>query len=184
MDETITQALAELSAGEEDGLKRLYEVSYPELKRLAHSRLYAANMGAAMSTQSLLHESFMHLAKQNELHLPDRKRFFAYASKVMHHIILDSIREANAQRRGSGEAPVTLSTDLAGVCEDANDTEAVSNAMKDLERIDPALARLVEMKFFGGLTELEIAQALGVSERTVRREWDKARAALVVLLEA
>jgi RNA polymerase sigma factor (TIGR02999 family) len=101
----------------------------------------------------------------------------------MRSIILDTVREANAERRGGGEAALTLNTEIAGLTPQSNDVEAIDDALKDLHKVSPDLAALVEMKFFGGMTESEISEILGVSERTVRREWEKARAALMVLLE-
>jgi RNA polymerase sigma factor (TIGR02999 family) len=179
----ITEAISRLKAGEAQAVERLFSVSYDELKRLAHSRLWASNLSQGFATESLVHESYLRLSKLKTLDLPDRKHYFAYASKVMRSVILDTLREANAQRRGSGAAAITLNTEIAELCAQGRDITAVDDALKDLHRLSPELAELVEMRFFGGLTEEEVAQALGVSERTVRREWVKARAALVVLLE-
>lgn len=179
----ITEAIARLRPGEADMVKQLFEVSYDELKRLAHSRLWAANLKQGFATESLLHESYLRLANLKTLAIPDRRHFFAYASKVMRSVILDCVREANAERRGGGQAALTLNTEIAEICASGGDVEAIDDALKDLQRVSPELAALVEMRFFGGMTEAEIAEVLGVSERTVRREWEKARAALLVLLE-
>jgi RNA polymerase sigma factor (TIGR02999 family) len=179
----ITEAIARLKNGEDEAVKRLFTVSYDELKRLAHSRLWASNLHASFATESLVHESYLRLAQIKALDIPNRKHYFAYASKVMRSVILDTVREANAERRGGGEAAVTLNTEIAELCAQGNDVQAVDDALKDLQRVSPDLAALVEMRFFGGLTDAEVAEALGVSERTVRREWTKARAALLVLLE-
>lgn len=183
MTSEITEAIARLQPGEPDAIRRLYEVSYDELKRLAHSRLWAANLKQGFATESLLHESYLRLVNQKTLAIPDRQHFFAYASKVMRSVILDAVREANAERRGGGLADLTLKTEMAEVTPLGGDVNAIDDALKDLQRISPDLAALVEMRFFGGMTEAEIAEVLGVSERTVRREWEKARAALLVLLE-
>lgn len=180
----LNDALARLQQGETDAIRRFFELSYPELRRLAHSRLWAANLKQSFATESLLHESYLRLINQKELAIPDRQHFFAYASKVMRSVILDCVREANAERRGGGETPITLNTDLAEIASQGGDVEAINDALKDLQRLSPELAALVEMRFFGGLTEPEIADVLGISERTVRREWEKARSALLVLLEA
>ncbi len=184
MSTEMTDALARLQAGETDAMRKFFELSYDELKRLAHSRLWAANLKNSFATESLLHESYLRLSNLKDVAIPDRKHFFAYASRVMKTVILDLVREANAERRGSGEAPVTLNTDLAQIAAKGGDVEAINDALKDLARVSPDLAALVEMRFFGGLTEPEIADLLGISERTVRREWEKARAALLVLLES
>jgi RNA polymerase sigma factor (TIGR02999 family) len=179
----ITEAIARLKVGEADAVKHLFAVSYDELKRLAHSRLWSSNLKQGFATESLVHESYLRLSQMKTLDIPDRKHYFAYASKVMRSVILDSIREANAEQRGGGVAAVTLDTEIAELSAQGGDVQAIDDALKDLQRISPDLATLVEMRFFGGLTEAEIAEALGVSERTVRREWTKARAALLVLLE-
>ena len=179
----ITEAIERLKSGEDEAVKKLFTVSYAELKRLAHSRLWAANLNQGFATESLVHESYLRLVNLQSLDIPDRKHYFAYASKVMRSVILDSVREANAERRGGGLADITLDTEVAQLCVQGGDVEAVDAALKDLQRLSPELAALVEMRFFGGLTEAEVAEALGVSERTVRREWTKARAALLVLLE-
>lgn len=183
MTSEITQAISRLQPDDPEAMKRLFDVSYDELKRLAHSRLWAANLKQSFATESLLHESYLKLANQKTLAIPDRQHFFAYASKVMRSIILDAVRDANAERRGGGQANLTLSTEIADVTPRGGDVHAIDDALNDLQRISPELARLVEMRFFGGMTEVEIAEVLGVSERTVRREWEKARAALLVLLE-
>ena len=179
----ITSAIIRLQAGESDGVKKLFDVSYDELKRLAHSRLWAADLKHAFATESLLHESYLRLANLKTLAIPDRKHFFAYASKVMRSIIIDGVREANAERRGGGLPDLTLNTEIAEVTPHGGDVEAIDDALNDLQRISPSMAALVEMRFFGGMTESEIAEVLGVSTRTVRREWESARAALLVLLE-
>jgi RNA polymerase sigma factor (TIGR02999 family) len=183
MSGEITEAIARLKPGETEAVKQLFAVSYDELKRLAHSRLYAANLKQDFATESLLHESYLRLVNQQTLAIPDRRHFFAYASKVMRSVILDAVREANAERRGGGQPNLTLNTEIANIAVNGGNVEAIDAALKDLQNLSPDLAALVEMRFFGGMTEIEIAEVLGVSERTVRREWEKARAALLVLLE-
>ena len=179
----ITDAVARLKGGEEQAVKHLFAVSYGELKRLAHARLWSSNLQHGFATESLVHESFLRLVQQKSLDIPDRRHYFAYASKVMRSVILDTLREANAERRGGGQAAITLNTEIAEMASAGGDVQAVDQALTDLQRVSPDLATLVEMRFFGGMTEAEVAEAMGVSERTVRREWTKARAALLVLLE-
>lgn len=179
----ITEAIARLQAGEEQAIERLFAVSYDELKRLAHARLWASNLKQGFATESLVHDSYLRLSSLKSLDIPDRRHYFAYASKVMRSVILDTLREANAERRGGGVAQVTLDTGIAELNARGGDVQAIDDALKDLQRLSPDLAALVEMRFFGGLTEAEVAEALDVSERTVRREWVKARSALLVLLE-
>lgn len=161
----ITEAIARLKAGEDEAVKKLFTVSYDELKRLAHSRLWAASLKQGFATESLVHESYLRLVNLRSLDIPDRKHYFACASKVMRSVILDAVREANAERRGGGLADVTLDNRSGLTSARGGDVQAVDAALKDLQRLRPDLAALVEMRFFGGLTEAEVAEALGVSER-------------------
>lgn len=162
-----------------------FESCYDDLRRIARSRLYAANLKGALSTESLLHESFFKLVHVSDAVLKsmDKAQFFAYASRTMRNLIVDFCRQSKAERRGGGDEVVTLSTDIQDSIAVNHDVEAIHDALNALQTLDVSLAGLVEMRYFGGMTELEVAQALGVSERTVRREWIKARAALLVLLE-
>jgi RNA polymerase sigma factor (TIGR02999 family) len=179
----ITEALGRLHSGAPGALDHLLASSYEELRRLAHARLWASNLQRPLATESLVHESYLRLVNLKSLDLPDRKRYFAYAGKVMRSVILDGLRAQQAERRGGGEALVTLNSEMAASMGEDADVEAVNQALEDLQRLDPNLAALVEMRYFGGLTDAEVAEALDISERTVRREWTKARAALLVLLE-
>jgi RNA polymerase sigma factor (TIGR02999 family) len=179
----VTEAISRLRSGESDAVKQVFQASYAELKRIAHARIYASNVSDRFATDSLLHESYMRLSSLKSVDVPDRKRFYAYASKVMRNIVLQEIRDANALKRGGDRTQVTLATDLVDLSARSGDVEAIDDALRELEQLHPDWAALVEMRFFGGMTEQEIAETLDVSERTVRREWQKARAALLVLLE-
>ena len=123
----ITEAIARLQPGEPEAIKRLYEVSYDELKRLAHSRLWAANLKQSFATESLLHESYLRLANQKTLAIPDRQHFFAYASKVMRSVILDAVREANAERRGGGQATLELNTEISDTSADVRGVDSADS---------------------------------------------------------
>jgi RNA polymerase sigma factor (TIGR02999 family) len=132
-----------------------------------------------------VHESFVRLVGARDLRLEDRRHFFAYAAKTMRNIIIDSAREHLAERRGGGAEHVTLGdADAQQVAGSGASDELmrVNEALHELEAVDPELAELVEMRYFGGYTEVEIAELQGVAERTVRRRWDKARAWLFVAL--
>jgi RNA polymerase sigma factor (TIGR02999 family) len=178
----IAESLQRVANQETSDLDRAFAAWYPELKRIAHSRLRGTALQGQMQTTALLHDSYLKLSTSPERHFPDRLHFLAYASRALRSIVVDIIREERAQRRGGNFAIVTLDTaDAAGLAP-STDVEAVSVALDELGRLAPGLARLVEMRFFGGLTEQEIAEAIGVSERTVRREWNKARALLLTLL--
>lgn len=175
--------LRSVSKGDQAALGELYESLYPELRRIAQGALYRQGRVESMHTTMLVHESFLRLQGNNELALSDRKHFFAYAAKTMRHLIIDQAREQLAQWRGGGVEHVTLNTALADeTAPEIEQTLRVNEALTALEAVDPDLASLVEMRYFGGYTELEVAELLGISERTVRRRWDKARAWLMVAL--
>jgi RNA polymerase sigma factor (TIGR02999 family) len=182
----LTDLLQRAAHGERGALDRVFTVLYPDLRRIAHARLRGWG-SADPQTTALVHESFLRLVSTSELALSDRKHFFAYAAKTMRNIIIELAREHHAQRRGGGHRRLQLNATLAGsALEDRSDESlvAVSDALSALEAIDPALAQVVEMRYFGGYSEAEIADLTGSSERTVRRRWEKARAFLLTALEA
>jgi RNA polymerase sigma factor (TIGR02999 family) len=182
----ITLLLQRAAGGDRQALDDIYRSLYPELKRVARSRLrHQGRGGADMETTVLVHESFVRLVNARDLRLQDRHHFFAYAAKTMRHIIIDSAREHLAERRGAGAEHVTLSgADAQGVADTSASEELirVGDALLALQAVDPELAELVDMRYFGGYSEAEIAEMQGVTERTVRRRWDKARAWLYVAL--
>lgn len=181
----ITLLLQRAAGGDRAALDAVYASLYPDLKRIARSRLRQQGRGDSVSTTMLVHESFVRLVGARDLRLEDRRHFFAYAAKTMRNIIIDSAREHLAERRGGGAEHVTLgdADALQVVGSGASDELVrVNEALHELEAVDPELAELVEMRYFGGYTELEIAELQGVAERTVRRRWDKARAWLFVAL--
>ena len=183
----ITLLLQRAADGDRAALDTVYASLYPELKRLARARLRQQGRGENISTTLLVHESFVRLVGARDLQLEDRRHFFAYAAKTMRNIIIDSAREHLAERRGGGAEHVTLGdadSDAMQVAGSGASDELlrVSDALHQLETIDPELAELVEMRYFGGYSEVEIAELQGVNERTVRRRWDKARAWLFVAL--
>ena len=181
----ITQWLRQAASGDRAALDAVYASLYPELKRVARARLRQQGRADSMSTTMLVHESFVRLVGARGLRLEDRRHFFAYAAKTMRNIIIDSAREHLAERRGGGAEHTTLGGDAALLIADTSsgdDLVRVNEALKELEAVDPELAELVEMRYFGGYSETEIAELQGVTERTVRRRWDKARAWLFVAL--
>jgi RNA polymerase sigma factor (TIGR02999 family) len=136
-----------------------------------------------LDTTALLHESYLRLVKVGALSIANRAHFLAYASRVMRSIIVDFARQRLSQRRGSGavELPLDTETDEQAPSPEA-DVVRVHDALDELAAADERLVRLVEMRYFGGLTEDEIAEALGVSIRTVQRDWEKARLLLSIAL--
>jgi len=164
-------------------LNKAFSSWYPELKKIAHARLNRSGLNGTMQTTALVHDSYMKLADGAQLQFSSRLQFLAYASRTLRSLVIDTIREERALRRGGDLTLVTLDTAVQEGVGAAVDVEDVNAAMDDLAKLDPALARLVEMRFFGGMTAAEIAEALGISERTVQREWSKARALLLTMIE-
>ena len=183
----ITVLLQRAAGGDRAALDAVYASLYPDLKRLARARLRQQGRGESVSTTLLVHESFVRLAGARNLRLEDRRHFFAYAAKTMRNIIIDNAREHLAERRGGGAEHVTLGdadSDAMQLADTGASDELVrvNEALRELETVDAELAELVEMRYFGGYSEVEIAELQGINERTVRRRWDKARAWLFVAL--
>lgn len=181
----LSQLIHNLGTGNPAARDALFDAAYPELRKLARSRLRDGGRNTLLQTTALVHESYLRFLKTGVLRLEDRRAFFAYASKVMRSVIIDAVRERQAQRRGGDLSEVTLDT-AAGDAPAGGEAEIlhVHEALRALEAAEPRLAQVVEMRYFGGYSESEIAQALQVTERTVRRDWDKARLLLMVSLRA
>ena len=167
-------------SGAEDVVwKRLY----PELRQLARSRLRRSGPNALLETTGLVNEAFLRMAGGSAPHGTSSSRFLAYAARTMRSVVVDLAREAQAQRRGGDLAQVTLDTsviDSAGG--GVEDPLRVDDALRMLAKVEPRLSEVVEMRYFGGFSETEIAQALGVTERTIRRDWSKASLLLRAML--
>ena len=184
-DVPLTQLLQRVAQGERGALDQVFAVLYPELRKIARARLRAQGGVAHLDTTALVHESFLRLVDATELVLTDRKHFFTYAAKTMRNIIIDFAREQYAERRGGGQSALHLDTVLANEVASVGDAALIriNDALLELEAVDPALAQVVEMRYFAGYSEVEVAELLGSSERTVRRQWEKARAFLLATLQ-
>ncbi|MCE4555719.1 ECF-type sigma factor [Pelomonas cellulosilytica] len=161
-----------------------WQEAYPELKKIARARLHASGPQAGLNTTALVNESYLRLAPRvDQLAFASPGHFYAYAAQVMRSVIVDELRARHAECRGGGIEHVTLDTRAAEQPGPA-DGEAlqVDAALTALAQVEPRLAQVVEMRYFGGLTDAEIATALGLTDRTVRRDWDKARALLRTML--
>ncbi len=154
----------------------LYAGAYPELRRLARMRLGGGPRNTLLNTTALVHESYIRLAESDNLQLKDHGHFIAYAARAMRSVIVDSVRRRKADRRG-GEAPhVEIDTHVVnGVPRGDDEILRVNDALQDLAKLDPRMVSIVEMRYFGGMTDAEIADSLNIADRTVRREWEKAR---------
>lgn len=179
----ITEALAALSRGAPEAMDRLMPLVYRELKRIAHRQLAAEPAGHTLSTTAVVHEAYLRLAEQSRAQWADRGQFFALAARTMRRVLIDYARQHQAARRGgAGRSAVALGflehgdSHAISVPERADSLLALDEALERLNSMDPRLARVVECRFFAGLTEEETAEALGVSPRTVARDWQMARA--------
>jgi len=183
MSERLTLLLSRLGGGDRAARDALFAAAYQELRRLAHSRLYGGGRNTVLDTHALVHESYLRLVQIGELTFEDRRAFFGYASQVMRSVIVDTARARMAERRGGDAQKMTLSTDLAqGLQQDEEGIVQVHEALQELERADARAAQMVQMRYFGGYSDKEIAETLGVTERTVQRDWEKAKMLLRVIL--
>ena len=175
--------LGAAGGGDRGAVERLCSEMYGELRALAHARLRRSQRPTLLDTTSLVHDSYLRLMQAGRIELASRAGFLAYASRVMRSIIVDLIRERSAARRGGDALHVTLNTEVSEASALASDQVIkVHEALQDLEKVDPRLVQIVELRFFGGLTEDEIAQCLGIADRTVRRDWEKAKLLLSIAL--
>lgn len=180
-DGAITEILRRLEReggrlGGGDAVDLLVPAVYGELKRLARSRLGRKGSRAGhLDTTSLVHEAYLKLSA-GEGAFNDRGHFFAVAAKAMRQVVVDEARRSMAEKRGGSQRPLTLDENLLPVTSGAPDLVALDDALDRLEELSPRLARVVEYRFFVGLTEEEIGKRLDLTARTVRRDWTKARA--------
>jgi RNA polymerase sigma factor (TIGR02999 family) len=176
----VTQLLFAIGQGEREALGRLYELLYPELRRLAHSRVRRSGDLTLLDTTSLVHESYLRFEKSGALKIGDRAQFMAYAAKVMRSVVVDVIRSRQTERRGGDAEHIELDEAQeahAVPAADPRESEAlrVHESLEELAAIDARLVQVVEMRYFAGMTEPEIASVLGLTVRTVARDWEKAR---------
>ena len=180
----LTQLLRQVQAGDTGARDALFAAAYPGLQQLARARLRDGGRSTLLDTRSLVHETFLRYAQSGRLRAEDRRAFFAYASQVMRSVIVSSARERAAQKRGAGVRPVTISERIS---EQALDDEQailrVHEALESLAQVDARLAQVVQMRYFGGYSEQEIAETLAVTDRTVQRLWLKARLMLLAAME-
>jgi RNA polymerase sigma factor (TIGR02999 family) len=163
--------------------EKYFPLLYDELRRLARSRLASGGRNTVLDTHALLHESFLRLQNAGHLVLNDREHFLAYAATTMRSIVVDHLRRRRALRRGGDISIVTLNTVVANELGSSEDEVLdIHDALETLGQVEPRLVQVVEMRYFAGLSEAEIAQALGVTDRTVRRDWERARLLLAGML--
>ena len=171
---TYSDVLEELRAGGREALDRLLPIVYRELRAIAHRHIASRHSGT-LATTELVHECYLKLVDQSRAEWRDRAHFFALASVAMRHVLLDRAKARLARKRGGTAKRVTLEDATATIDDDAESLLAIDEALTHLTETEPRLARIVECRFYGGLSEEEIAEALGISVRTVERDWVKAR---------
>jgi RNA polymerase sigma factor (TIGR02999 family) len=180
-----TDVLTELRSGQQASLDRLVEVVYAELRVIAHRHLAARGHGGqgTMQTTALVHEAYLKLVDQSRARVQDRAHFLALASLAMRHVLVDRAKARAALKRGGDQRRITLDEEAIAVDDQPEALLQLHEALNQLAQLQPRLARVVECRFFGGLNEEEVAEALEVTVRTVQRDWAKARMLLRRALE-
>jgi RNA polymerase sigma factor (TIGR02999 family) len=183
----LTDLIHRAQRGDARAFDDLFHATYDDLRALARQRLRRDQRGTLLDTTALVHESYLRFANASRVRIEDRGHFLHFAARVMRSVVIDFIRERRAERRGGGSKPISLTTSSAAALVDPKTGDGedeilrVHEALEELGKLDERLVRVVEMRYFGGMTEVEVATALEISERTVRRDWEKAR---VLLAEA
>lgn len=174
-DHDVTQLLRRWGAGNRQALEELLPIIYDELRRVARQYLRRERVGQTLQTTALVHEAYLKLIDQRSVNWQNRAHFFAIAAQAMRRILIDHARRRTAGKRGSGEK---ISLDEAAPVPNDRDENllALDDALRQLELIDPQQSRVIELRYFGGLTIEETAEAMNLSPATVKREWAMARA--------
>ena len=173
----VTLLLSAIGRGEPDALGELYGLLYPELHRLAHSRVRRSGDMTLLDTTSLVHESYLRFEQTGAVTIRGRAQFMAYAAQVMRSVVVDAVRRRRSDRRGGDAIHVELDEAHAVPALDPRESEVlrVHESLEELAAINARLVKVVEMRYFAGMTEMEIAGVLGLDVRTVARDWEKAR---------
>lgn len=174
----VTTLLLAHGRGEAGAFDALVPLVYADLRRLARAQRRRLPAGDTLETTGLVHEAYVRLVDGARVSWNDRGHFLAVAARVMRHILVDYARAHRRLKRGGHQQPETLDEDMLAVARDADRLLDIDRALERLIQIDPRLVRLVECRFFAGLSEQETADALGLSVRTIQRDWLRARAAL------
>ncbi len=172
----VTELLFEWSEGNQAALNKLMPMVYKELRRLAHQYLSKERKGRTMQTSDLVHEAYLRLVDQRHVHWQNRAHFYGIAAELMRRILVDRARRRRRIKRGGDAALITLDQDIAFLEQPAVDVVAIDEVLNKLAEFDKRKARIVELRFFGGLEVEETAAFLEISERTVMREWKLAKA--------
>lgn len=181
---SLTDLIHRAEQGDAAALRSVFDATYDDLRGIARARLSKGGRGTFLDTTSLVHESYLRFSSAGRLRIEDRQHFMRYAGHVMRSVIVDFVRERLAQRRGGYALHVTLNTQIGDTTrEGESEILRVHEALDELAQYDPRMVHVIEMRYFAGMTETEIADALGVTDRTVRRDWEKARLLLAEALK-
>lgn len=175
MAPTLPSLLASAESGDRAAVDALFAALYDELHRLARFQLSRRGGGVTLGATTLLHEAYLEMAGRKGASFAERGRFMAYAARVMRGLIVDYARNRGALKRGGGFELLPLGTDPAQCNIEAGRLAQLSDALDDLAEVDPTLAQVVDLKFFCGFSFAEIGAMRGACERTVQRQWEKAR---------
>ena len=175
MSVEITQMLHAARDGDEAALEQLYGLVYDELRRLAQQQLNRLR-GGTLQTTEVVHEAYLRLCDRTKLSVSDRVHFYALSAQAMRQVLIDRFRSRQAAKRGGSEQPIQLEEGQVPVEDRGQMLLDLDEALKRLAELNPRLARVVELRFFGGMTGEEIGTVLDVSPRTVRNDWRKAKA--------
>ena len=180
----VTRLLQAARIDKVDPTDRLYALLYGDLRSIARRQLRRQDPARTLDTTVIVHESYFRMRSRGVVELENRNHFLAYAARVMRAVIVDLVRNRRAEKRGADRV-VTLRTHIAEAATAADaDVVRLNEALEELAKIEPRLARLVELRYFSGLSESEAADALGVAKRTAQRDWEKARLFLFAALQS
>jgi RNA polymerase sigma factor (TIGR02999 family) len=180
----ITELLHAMSTGQPTAGDRLFTLLYPDLRAIAHRRVQRSGHSAPVQTTELVHEAYLRLIGAENIAAVNRAHFLNYAARVMRSVIVDLVRQRIAERRGGGAIMLGLDCDaVAALPAGEDEVLRIDDALKDLEKIDERLAKIVEMRYFAGMTGEDIAAHLGISIRSLTREWTRARMLLAAALQ-
>jgi RNA polymerase sigma factor (TIGR02999 family) len=175
LDPSIPALMAAAESGDRSAAAALFGALYAQLHRIAKRELAARGSGMSMSATTLLHEAYLDMAGRSVPAFPDEARFMGYASRVMRGLIIDHARSRHASKRGGQFEITALSTEVLENAVDVRELVEISDALDELATTDASLAEIVDLKFFCGFSFAEIAAMQGASERTIQRQWERAR---------
>ncbi|MCH5375745.1 MAG: ECF-type sigma factor, partial [Planctomycetes bacterium] len=175
----MTQILQQAEAGDADARARLIQAAYDDLRQMASARMTDERQNHTLTSTALVHEVSMKLLTDSQLPVANRGQFFSYASKAMRHFLIDYARTRGRQKRGGNRNKLSFDEALVASLEQRDELLALNDALEELAEIDPRKAQLVEMKYFGGLSNQDIAESLDISLATVKRDWTVAKAWLL-----